>query len=94
MRGLSLFGKVAIIKSFLLPKLICVSSIIETPPEIIKQMEEIIFKFLWKGPDKVTSLSVINTLENGGLNVRDFEIHIKVLRLSWIPRCLDETEGP
>ena len=80
LRGLPLFGKVAIIKSFLLPKLICVSSIIETPPEIIKQMEEIIFKFLWKGPDKVTSLSVINTLENGGLNVRDFEIHIKVLR--------------
>lgn len=28
------------------------------------------FKCLWKGPDKVTSLSVINTLENGGLNLR------------------------
>ena len=39
LRGLSLFGKVAIIKSFLLPKLLYVSSIIETPPEIIKQME-------------------------------------------------------
>ena len=94
LRVLSLFGKVAIIKSFLVPKLLYVSSIIETPSEIIKQMEKIMFKFLWKGPDKVTRLSVINTLENGGLNLTDFETHIKALRLSWIPRLLDEREGP
>ena len=57
-------------------------------------MEKMIFKFLWKGPDKVTRLSVINTLDNGGLNLTDFESHIKALRLSWIPRLLDEREGP
>ena len=96
LRGLSLFGKITIIKSFLFlfPKLLYVSSIIETPPEIIKQMEKMIYKFLWKGPDKVTRLSVINTLENGGLNLTDLELHIKALRLSWIPRRLDEKEGP
>jgi hypothetical protein len=94
LRGLSLFGKVTIIKSFLIPKLLYVSSIIETPPEIIKQREKMIYKFLWKGPDKVTRLSVINTLENGGLNLTDLELHIKALRLSWIPRLLDEKEGP
>ena len=94
LRGLSLFGNVTIIKSFLIPKLLYVSSIIETPPEIIKQMEKMIYKFLWKGPDKVTRLSVINTLENGGLNLTDLELHIKALRLSWIPRLLDEKEGP
>ena len=30
------------------------------------------------------------TLENGGLNLTDFELHIKALRMSWIPRLLDE----
>ena len=45
-------------------------------------------------PDKVTRLSVINTLENGGLNLTDLELHIKALRLSWILRLLDEKEGP
>ena len=93
-RGLSLFGKVTIIKSFLIPKLLYVSSIMETPPEVIKQVEKMVFKFLWKGPDKVTRLSVINTLDKGGLNLTDFESHIKALRLSWIPRLLDEREGP
>ena len=94
MRGLSVFGKVTIIKSFLIPKLLYVSSIMETPPEDIKQMEKMVFKFLWKGPDKVTRLSVINTLAKDGLNLTDFESHIKALRLSWIPRLLDEREGP
>ena len=81
-------------KIFPNPKIIIlyVSSIIETPPEIIKQMEKMIYKFLWKGPDKVTRLSVINTLENGGLNLTD--LHIKALRLSWILRLLEEKEGP
>ena len=57
-------------------------------------MEKMVFKFLWEGPDKVTRLSVINTLDKGGLNLTDFESYIKALRLSWIPRLLDEREGP
>ena len=65
MRGLSLFGRVTIVKTFLIPKLLYVSSIIQTPMEIIKRMERIIFKFLWKGPDKVTRHSVINSVKNG-----------------------------
>ena len=92
LRGLSLFGKVTMIKSFLIAKLVYVSLIIETPPEIVKQMEKMIYKFLWKGPDKVTILSVIKTLQNGGLNLTD--LHIKALRLSWILRLLEEKEGP
>ena len=89
LRGLSLFGKVKIIKSFLIPKLLYVSSIIETPPEMIKQMEKMIYKFLWKGPD-----NTLNTLKNGGLNFTDLELHVKALRLSWISRLLDEKEWP
>ena len=37
MRGLSLFGRVTIVKTFLIPKLLYVSSIIQTPMEIIKK---------------------------------------------------------
>ena len=73
LRGLSLFGKVTIVKSFLIPKLLYVSTILETPQEIIKQMERMLYKFLWKGPDKVTRLSVISSLKNGGLNLTDLE---------------------
>ena len=37
LRGLSLFGKVTIIKSFLIPKLLYVSSIIETHPKLLNR---------------------------------------------------------
>ena len=57
-------------------------------------MERMLYKFLWKGPDKVTRLSVINLFKNGGLNLTDLETQIKVLRLSWILRVLDERVGP
>lgn len=95
MRGLSLFGKVTIIKTFLIPKILYVSSVFETPTEIIKKMERMIFNFLWKGPDKVIRHSVINMVKKGGLNLTDLETQIKLMRLSWIPRILDCTrEGP
>ena len=45
MRGLSLFGRVTVVKTFLIPKLLYVSSIIQTPMEIIKRMERMIFNF-------------------------------------------------
>ena len=43
-----------------------------------------IFKFLWKGTDKVTRLSTINEFENGGLKMIDLESMIKSLRLAWL----------
>ena len=58
MRGLSLFGRVTIVKTFLIAKLLYISAIIQTPMEIIKRMERMIFKFLWRGPDKVRRSSV------------------------------------
>ena len=93
MRGLSLFGKVTIIKTFFIPKLLYVSSIIETPSDILRRMEKMIYKLLWKSPDKVTRNSVTNRIEHGGLNLTDIETQIKALRLFWIPRILDERKG-
>ena len=53
------------------------SSTIERPYDILRRMEKMIYKFLWKGPDKVTRSSVINMLEHGGLNLTDIEKQIK-----------------
>ena len=62
-RGLSLYGKVTVIKSLIIPKFVCVSSFLTMPKGIIKELNQLIIKFLWKGVDKVTRLSVINDYE-------------------------------
>ena len=63
-RGLSLFGKVTIIKSLLLPKVLYISSILPSPLEFIKALQTIIYNFLWKGPDKIarTAVKMISNL--------------------------------
>lgn len=51
------------------------------------------FKFLWKGTDKVTRLSTIKDYENGGLKMIDLESMIKSLRLAWLKRIFGENDG-
>ena len=62
-RGLSLFGKVIVIKSLLLPKMLYVFSVLTTPEEFIKQFNTIIYNFLWKGTDKIARLAAVNDLK-------------------------------
>ena len=93
-RGLSLFGKVTIIKSLLLPKVLYISSILPSPLEFIKALQSIIYNFLWKGPDKIARTAVINDVEFGGLKVTDFTTSIMSLRLSWIGRFLSDNFYP
>jgi len=59
-RGLSVYGKVTIIKSFLIPKFVYVCSVLSTPKELVKELNQLLFKFLWNGTDKVTRVSAIN----------------------------------
>ena len=48
-RGLSLYVKITINKSLLLPKMLYVFSSLPTSGYFIKQLNTIIYKFLWKG---------------------------------------------
>ena len=64
-----------------------------TPKNIIKELNLLIYKFLWNGKDKVTRVSVINNYEGGGLNMVDIESMIKSLRLSWLKRIFGENSG-
>ena len=72
-RGLSIYGKVTIIKSLIIPKFVFISWLLMVLKEIVKELNQMIFKFLWKGTDKVTRLSTINEYENGGLKMIDLE---------------------
>ena len=92
-RGLSIYGKVTIIKSLIIPKLVYISSLLPTPKEIIQELNRLLFKFLWKGTDKLTRLSAINEFENGGLKMIDIESMIQSLRLAWIKRIFGTNDG-
>ena len=92
-RGLSVYGKVTIIKSLIIPKFVRISSLLPVPKEIVKELNQMIFKFLWKGTDKVTRLPTINEFENGGLEMIDLESMIKSSRLAWLKRIFQCNNG-
>ena len=92
-RGLSIYGKVTIIKSLVIPKFVYLASLMPTPNNVIVEMNRLLYKFLWNGTDKVTRLSTINEFQKGGLKMIDLECMIKSLRLAWLKRIFGENEG-
>ena len=61
--------------------------------ELVKELNRLLFQFLWKGKDKVTRASTINDFENGGLRMIDMDSMIVSLRLAWLRRIFSENGG-
>ena len=78
-----------VIKCLSIPKFVYIASLLPTFKDAITELNQLLFKFLWKGVDKTTRLSVINEYEKGGLKMIDLEITIKSLRLAWLKRIFD-----
>ena len=82
-----------LIKSLLIPKFVYVSSLLPSPKEFVSQLNQLLFQFLWNGPDKVTHKSAINEYSNGGLKMIDFDSMIISLRLAWLKRIASSNDG-
>ena len=91
--GLSIYGKVTLLKSVLIPKFIYISSLLPTPKEFVKELNQILFHFLWKGPDKVTRVSIINEYDKGGLKMTDVDSMVMSLRLAWLKHLFGSNDG-
>jgi len=84
---------VIVIKSLIIPKFVYILSLLPAPKEIVQELNQILFNFLWKGTGKVTRLSTINEYENSLLKMIDLESMIKLLRLAWLKRIFGENDG-
>ena len=85
-RDLSLIGRVQVIKTFAISKLVFPASLMCIPEHIIKRLNRILFQILWRSKDKVKRIKVIQDMKNGGLNMIDLQSFIKSLIASWVIR--------
>ena len=85
-------GKVTVVKTYALPKLIYPFSVLANPKKnIIESIKTAIFKFIWDGkPDKIKRNILYQTYENGGLNLTNIEQFLSSIKASWVKRYLDE----
>lgn len=89
-RSLTPFGRVHLLKSVALSKLVHLMSTIGRPTKAqTKEIESIMFKFIWGGStDKISRTTMKNFPDSGGLNVPDIEAKADSLKISWVRKFL------
>ena len=73
-RNLTLCGKINIVKTLGLSKLIYSVSVLPVPDRYIQEINKRIFNFIWAGkPPKIKRNTIIREKNNGGLKMCDFK---------------------
>ena len=71
-RGLTLIGKIQILKTFIMSKIIYLLSNNSLPTDFAKEVEKVMFSFLWNGPDTISRATMYADHSEGGLNFQTF----------------------
>ena len=93
-RNLTLYGKINIVKTLGISKLIYSASVLTVPDHYILEINKLIFNFIWQGkPPKIKRNTIIGAKKDGGLKMCDFEIMEKALKIAWVKRIQDESQA-
>ena len=89
-RDLTPFGRVTIIKTFILSKLVHLLIALPSPSKkLLNELNTMLYSFLWKGkPDQVKRTVASQALIEGGLGMINLENFNKSLKLTWIRKAL------
>jgi len=94
-RGLSLIGRLQIVKTFAIRKLMFRASAIQSLRiSVVKEADSIFYHFIWKGKDKGKRKAIISEAEKGGLNMLDIEYMIRTKRVIFLQNFLEDYESP
>ena len=80
-RDLTIIGRIQIVKTFIIPIFLYRASLISIDKEFVKEINKIIFDFIWKGRDKVKRLALISEIEDGGLKAPHLDSIIETQRV-------------
>ena len=92
-RHITPLGKITVIKSLLLSKLVHLLTALPNPTQkYIKTIEGMLYSFLWKNrPDRIKRAKIIQKYEFDGLQMIDLTSFIHGLKLSWVKRLAHST---
>ncbi len=85
-RDLTLFGKTLIIKTLVMSQIIFSATNTVTPANISKQIDSLIFSFLWGKRDRIQRKVLYAPVELGGLNMIDVASQLDALKAAWFDR--------
>jgi hypothetical protein len=94
-RKLTIGGKIMVVKTFGISQMLYLSAVLKTPEWVLKEMENVVYEFLWSGRQhKVKTKMVIQEYKDGGFKMCDFVSMDKIQKLKWIRRFKDDHNSP
>ena len=93
-RFLTPIGKITVIKSLLLSKLVHILMSLPNPSQpCIKRIENMFYKFLWNNkPDRVRRTKVVQKYQFDGLKMIDLRAFINSLKVTWLKRLNNQSD--
>ena len=94
-RDISLYGRVSIVKTLAISKLTFICSVLDTPKGFTDEVNNIIVDYIWnyKYP-KLKKTTIIKDKKKGGLNMLDFTLFDKALKIAWVKRLCANDKSP
>ena len=83
-------GRIQIIKTFAIPKLMFRASVLPISKDLIKEADSLFYYFIWNGKDKVKRNVVISEVEKGG----DIDSMVRTRRVICIKKYLEDYKSP
>ena len=83
-RGLTLLGRIQLVTSFIIPKVLGKASLITATDDLIKEINSVMYRFIWKGNDKIKRAALINDIEDD--KMLDIQSMILVQRVMVLKR--------
>ena len=93
-RGLSLLGRIQIIKTFAIPKLMYRASVLPISKDLIKEADSLFHYCIWNGKDKVKRNVMISEVEKCGLNMLDIDYMVRTRRVICVKKYLEDYKSP
>ena len=90
--ALTIKGKILVIKTLVLSKMVFPASLLEVPDYIVKELNKMMFTFIWGKTDRIKRSQLINTEINGGMNMVHIESFFASLKAAWVTK-LKTMEG-
>ena len=86
-------GRVAILKSLILSKLVHLWILLPDPPDdFVNNLQKMCFRFIWNNKqDKISRKTAVKSVKSGGLGVPEIRKYISALKIMWI-RKLKQTK--
>ena len=92
-RDLTLFGKILVIKSLAISKIVFSAMNTEIPDNIDKLLNKVLYNFIWNKRDRIKRNVMIAPIPCGGINMIDIKSFFKSLKASWVKRIIEAKQA-